>query len=378
MDIFNLLFVEPNHETTLAHQLRQQITWLIVNGKLGTGDQLPTVHAMAERLGINLHTVRSAYLKLENDGLVTTRQGRGTHVRPFDLQHFAQMTGSLRSHTVGVIIPSWTNPFYHSVLQGIEEVAEEDNTLLFLCNTHDDPQTAWRDFARLSAKQVDGILVVSHDVCEILQPGNEQPEKSQGLPFVTLDWPGCKGYSVYIDLELAGYQATHHLIEHGHRLVGLITFALETDNIQPVDQGYKRALTEAGIHINPAYIVRVPGFDLVHGSEGARRLLDLQEPPTAIFAIADMLALGAMRRIKDAGLRIPNDIALASFNDISTAVLVDPPLTTVASPSVHLGREAMKMLQTLIQGNQPDQRQIILPTALVVRQSCGEHPLPVG
>ena len=375
MDIYDFLFIDPNHDSTLAQQLRQQITWLIVNGKLKAGDQLPTIHVMAERLGINLHTVRSAYQKLEADGLVTTRQGRGTHVLPFDLQRFAQTSGSLRSHTVGVILPSWTNPFYHAFLQGVEEITGADDTLLFLCNTHDDPQAAWRDFARLSAKGVDGILVVSHDICEILPGGSEQSEASQGIPFVTVDWPSCSGYSVQIDLESAGYQATRHLIEHGYQRIGLITFALDVDNVRPVNLGYQRALEEAGISLNPGYVARVPGFDLAHGAEGARKLLELNEPPSAIFAIADMLALGAMRRIKQAGLRIPHDIALASFNDIPTAVLVDPPLTTVASPTVRLGREAMQMLQTLIQGKQPDQPQIVLPTALVVRHSCGKHPI---
>jgi DNA-binding LacI/PurR family transcriptional regulator len=371
MDIFDQIKIDPHLDATLAQQLKEQLTWLIVNGKLQAGDQLPAAHIMADRLGINLHTVRSAYQKMEAEGLVAIGRGRGTHVLPFDISLLSQGTGTLRSNTVGVIIPSWSNPFYHTFLQGVEEIAEGDQTLLILCNTHDDAVTARRDFARLAAKGVDGILVASHDINEVLQ--SEVPFTSQieGLPFVTVDWPDFKGYSVQVDLESAGYQATRHLLEHGHRRIGLITFAEEAANVQEINKGYQRALEERGLRLDPSYIIGVAGFDMDYGSGGAKRLLDMKEPPTAIFTIADMLALGAMKMIKGAGLQIPEDLALASFNDIPAAELVDPPLTTVAAPTRQMGRESMQMLQMLIEGKYPTKREIILPTSLVVRQSCG-------
>lgn len=374
MNIFESIVIQPNQTISFANQLKQQITWLIANGKLKAGDQLPPVQVMADRLGINLHTVRSAYLKLADEGLVETRQGRGTHVLPFDPARLAQAVGLVRSHTIGVIIPSWTNPFYHALLQGIEEVAEEEQALIFLCNTHDDPNAALRDFARLAAKQVDGILVADYDICQHLQP-----DKSKGsllieggnLPVVTIDWPGCTSYSVLIDLKMAGHLATRHLIKHGHQRIGLITFVVDAENVTPVNSGYEQALKEYGLTVDPSLVARVPGFDIASGAEGAKKLLAQKEPPTAIFAIADMLALGAMQAIKQAGLQIPTDIALVGFNDIPTAALVDPALTTVAAPTIQLGREAMKMLQTLIAGERPPQRQMILSTSLTIRESCG-------
>lgn len=375
MDLFQQLHVSPDHEPTLAHQLKQQLTWLIVNGQLNPGDRLPSIHLMADRLGINLHTVRSAYHKLEQDGLVVTRQGRGTHVLSFDPLKYALAARDQISHTIGVILPSLTNPFYHGFLQGVQTIAEESQTLLFVSNTNDDPGAPWRDFYRLSAKGVDGILVVSHDVSEIFHPDDPQADQQKSLPFITVDWPGAEGYSVTVDLESAGYQATRHLMDHGHRRIGLITFTQELANIRPVDRGYRRALEEKGLHLDPSLVMRVPGFDLASGAEGARRLLALRERPTAIFAIADMLALGAIKAIKNAGLRIPQDLAIASFNDIPAAALVEPQLTTVAAPTVQLGKEAMKMLQVLIEGKEPPQREIVLPAHLIVRQSCGEHAI---
>ncbi len=239
MDVFDQLSIDPRHDDTLAHQLKQQIAWLIASDKIAAGDRLPTVRKLADQLGINLHTVRSAYQKLEAEGLVETRRGRGTHVLPFEPQRIAHQAASIRSHTVGVILPSWKNPFYHAFLQGVEEITDQDQTLLFLCNTHDDDNAAWRSYAQLSAKQVDGILVVSHDLCKQLTP--EAGEPGTGLPVVTVDWPGCRGYSAQIDLELAGYQATRHLIEHGHRQIGLISYTQEPANVRPIRLGYSGA-----------------------------------------------------------------------------------------------------------------------------------------
>lgn len=374
MNYFETISIDPRQGTPLAQQIKQQLTWLIANGQVSAGETLPSVRWVAARLGVNVNTVRSAYMKLEAEGLVETRQGRGTSVLPFDLTRFAQTTSDLRSHTIGVITPSWSNPFYHSFLQGVEEIAGQDQSLLFLCNSHDDPGNAWRDFARLSAKGADGILIVSHDITEALITTGTPIEKYLGTPFVTVDWPGCKGYSVQMDLESAGYQATRHLIEHGHTRIGLLTFSANAANIEPVNTGYRRALLEKGLNVNPALESRVPSFDIPAGEVGACRLLELPQPPTAIFAIADTLALGAMRAIKNKGLNIPGDIALTSFNDIPAASLVEPGLTSVSAPAYKMGVEAMKMLHALVLGKKPERLNLVLPTSLIVRESCGCHP----
>jgi DNA-binding LacI/PurR family transcriptional regulator len=176
-----------------------------------------------------------------------------------------------------------------------------------------------------------------------------------------------------MDLAGAGYQATAHLLEHGHRRVGLITYRAPMANVRLVEGGYWRALREAGLATDLDLVVRVGGFDGAAGAEGARRLLALPRPPTAIFAIADMLAIGALKGIKAAGLCVPEDVALVGFNDITIASLVDPPLTTVAAPASEMGAEAMQMLQCLIAGTQPCRGRVLLPVSLVVRRSCGTH-----
>lgn len=376
MDIYDQIHLASDRDTTLAHQLQQQLTWLIVNGRLRPGDRLPSVQIMADRLGINLHTVRSAYHKMEANGLVVTRQGRGTHVLAIDPGRVILAARDQISHTIGVILPSWTNPFYHGLLQGVQSIADEHQSLLFVSNTNDDPAAVWRDFYRLCAKKVDGILVVSHDLRGVYTDGDISKDLPAGPPVVTVDWPDAAGCTAGVDLESAGYLATRHLIEHGHHRIGLISYFQEVSNVKTINQGYLRALEQTGIPHDPSLMIKVPGFDMTSGEAGARRLLAMKNPPTALFTIADTLALGAMKTIKQAGMRIPQDIAVASFNDIPAAALVEPGLTTVSVPTVQLGQEAMRMLQTLIEGRQPPQRHITLPATLVIRQSCGDHAFP--
>lgn len=350
----------------LAEQLRHHITWQIASGQLKPGDKLASVRAQAKSLGINMHTVRAAYLLLEANGLVQTRPGSGTRVLAPDPVRMLQSAGKTRTYTIGVILPDLANPFYHAFLDGVQEVISREQLLLFVCDARDDPDQNLRYFAQLAARNVDGILIASFDIREMIKQ-----ELARTLPIVTVDWPPCVGPVVNFDLENAGYKAVRHLVEHGHRRIGLVTYAGASANVVPVSLGYTRALQETGVCMDESLVARVPGFDMKSGELGTRQLLALGEPPTAIFTIADMLALGALKALKEAGRRVPEEMALASIDDIAVAELVVPGLTTVSLPSRQLGLEAMQMLQNLMEGKKLPVEQKILPTELVIRQSCG-------
>jgi DNA-binding LacI/PurR family transcriptional regulator len=375
MDPLLRLTIHSDSDIPLAQQLSRQLLWLIADGELPAGTRLPPVRNVAARLGINLHTVRAAYRMLQEDGLVITRQGLGTHVLPFDNRRLAQIAATFDTHTIGVIVPSMANPFYHAFLEGVEEAASANGTLVFLCNTHDIPSEAARYYAQMAARQVDGVIIASHDTTEFAPATMEESEGGRLLlPTIAVDWPGSAAPSVGLDLEDAGYEATRHLLEHGHRRLGLLTVDVEAANIRPVTAGYQRALAEAGQSPDPALVARAPGFAMAAGQAGARQLLALAQPPTAVFAISDTLALGALSEFKAAGLRIPDDIALVGFNDIPAAALVEPPLTTVAAPVHEMGARAMHMLQEQIAGRPLTHSHVTLPIRLVVRASCGPHP----
>jgi DNA-binding LacI/PurR family transcriptional regulator len=378
MDLLHQISIDPSSGTDLDQQIKQQLAWLIATRQLQPGQLLPSIRVLSRHLSINLHTVRSAYQKLEADGLVQTRHGLGTVVTAYDPVLMAQLAAAQRTHTVGVLIPSIDNPFYQPFIQGIEAVASRNRTMLFLCMTKDDPGETIRYYNQLAARHVDGLILASQESSIFLPSDPEQLEQSLlAFPVVSADWPGSLGYSIELDLEDSGYLATRHLLEHGHWRVGMITVAGNIPNIDPIHTGYRKALREAGLESDPQMVVGVEGFDLADGEAGARRLLALKTPPSAIFAIADLLALGALRHLKRAGLRVPQDMALAGFNDIPMADMVDPPLTTVAAPAYQMGQEAMKMLEGLMAEKPPQRRRVLLPASLVVRDSCGEHPNPI-
>ncbi len=364
------LTIDPRSGTTLVEQIYQQLIWLITSGQMEPGQTLPPVRQLANQLAVNLHTIRKAYLKLEEDGFVRTSQGKRAVVISYTSSSLAEMAGAQRSHTVGVILPKLVNPFYHKFLDGVDEIARKAGSMVFVCSSREDPEQAFRYLSQLSAKHVDGIILVSQDLGENL-PHVRAEHEQNALPIVTVDCPGADRDCVLLDLENAGYLATHHLVEHGHRRIGLLTFHHEASNVTPVNNGYKKALREAKIEPDPRLVVRVNGFDMGSGEAGMHEFLTRETCPSAFFAISDTLALGAIKALKSRGLHIPEDVALASFNDIDFAELVYPPLTTVAVPVRDMGMKAMEMLQEMIAGSMPGGRTVVLPASLVIRESCG-------
>jgi DNA-binding LacI/PurR family transcriptional regulator len=371
LDKFKHMHINPNGEMALADQIRQQIGWMIVTGKLQANDPLPAVRVLAKQLCVNLHTVRSGYKKLEEEGLVESRPGARTRVLPYDPVRIVKKISQQRTYTVGIILPSLSNAFYHKVLQGIEEIAAELDTLLLISTTHDRSEAVWRIFNQFIEKKVDGVIVISHDELEIFQKALSD-EVPPALPIVTIDMPGVSGYAVNMDLESAGYLAAHHLLDLGHpKVLFLAPNMLEAPNLQAVYSGYQRALDEKGIAHDASDVLLVNGWLIEDGKEGGRQLLRQRSLPTAIFAATDLLAIGAAQILQNAGVRIPEEMALVGFNDVPLAELVQPPLTTIAAPAIDMGREAMKMLRLLESGKAPNPSQVKLPVKLVVRESSG-------
>jgi LacI family transcriptional regulator, repressor for deo operon, udp, cdd, tsx, nupC, and nupG len=364
--ISRFLHVDPGAPVPLATQLSQQLAWLIVSGVVEVDEKLPSARELAAHLGIHLHTVRAAYQMLEGDGLVTIRRGSGTTVQAYDRSRLAAAAPDLRSFTIGVIIPAYS-PFYAPLLDGIESAAASDPSLFLVCNARAEPRLALKYLDQLVGKRADGVIMISTP----LPSGTQLPRAGDLPPIVFADVPGVSGPAVEFDLKGAAAQATQHLIDHGHQHIGLITPPVEWHNVAPLAAGFNQALGSGGLTPDPKLVAMISDFSREEGFEGANRLLDLSEPPTAIVAASDTLAIGGLQAVSGRGLRVPDNVAVVGIDDIDMAAVVTPPLTTVALPAEEMGTRAMYMLSDLIAGRSLAAPRVVLDTWLVIRESCG-------
>lgn len=357
--------VDPGASIPLATQVSQQFSWLIISGAIDEGDELPPIQRLADELGINVHTVRAGYQQLAADQLVTLGRGRKARVLPFDRSRPQDTGAKLPSYSIGVIIPEFVS-FYAPLLAGIEHEAATQPAMVFVANAREDQTTALRYIDRLVAKGVDGIIVAA----ALVHPEARLPPAGQP-PIVYIDAPGAPGPSIEFDLKKSQHLATSHLIEHGHQRIGYITPPVAQPNVAPKLTGHNKALEVGGIEPDPQLIVETQDFEVSSGRQAADTLLSLDEPPTAIAAASDALALGTYQAVRDHGLRIPNDIAVIGNDDTEISALMDPPLSTVTLPIEHAGKLAVQAIDQIRNDNPP--KITTLDVALTPRRSCGCH-----
>lgn len=359
--------IETQSNLPLFAQLRQQITWLIASGELAAGDRLPPMRELAEQLGIHMHTVRQAYHSLEGDGLVETRAGRGTHVKPFELDTLVTAESSAPSHTIGVMVPD-NHSFYGPFISSAEEAARDAGYMVVICIMRERGDLTCQFFQQLIAKRVDGIIAVSLDAEGLDLRFPTSPERP---PIVYVDSPHFPQPAVLLDLVHAGYLGGRHLIEHGHERLAFVTAPLAGPNFADTYNGFQRALIQHSLAFEPDWLIEAPAFSMADGYAAGRRLLELRDPPKAVFVSGDLMAAGLIQALKEAGKRVPYDFAVVSKDGVDFAALIDPPLTTVRLPSDRMGTEAMKMVLRLLAHERRGRQQVVLECELIVRRSCG-------
>jgi DNA-binding LacI/PurR family transcriptional regulator len=298
---------------------------------------------------------------------------------------FARSLKVKRSNTIGLVILDLANPFYTAVARGVEDVVREHGYALIIGNS-DEEAAKEADYVRLlRARRVDGLL---------LMPSGERHEafiklvRSQfPLVFVDRVIHGLDVSSVSIDSELAAHQMTEHLIGLGHRRIGIIAGPPWSSGMMERLAGYRRAILEHGLPIDEALVVSGSGTspaDLAVLSAAGRgesgriateQMLALDEPPTALFATNNQLAVGAFAVLRRLGIRIPEDIALVGFDDFQWGDLVTPRITRVAQPTYEMGRTAAMTLIARIENPTAPSRRVILGAQLLIRESSGG---PIG
>jgi LacI family transcriptional regulator len=335
----------------------------------------PTQNDVAQRAGVSQATVSLVLNKVSGSHIPEE-----TRLRVFNaIDELGYRPNTLASslrlgktQTLGLILPDIANPFFAEVSRSIESAAFEQNYNLILCNTESDIDRELLYVDVLCNRQVDGIIFVAVGD----QADSLQRVLCKNIPVVMIDrdLPGMEVDAVLTDNRLGGFQATQHLIDLGHRRIGCIAGPSDVNPSAARGEGYLTALAEYKIPGDESLFMR-GDFHSYSGWAAARAMLTLPEPPTAIFAGNDLMAIGALRAITEARLHVPEDISLVGFDNIELASFTNPPLTTVAQPIHEAGQTAVNFLLERIRV--PDQpfRRAILPTSLIVRNSSKEKIL---
>jgi LacI family transcriptional regulator len=273
-----------------------------------------------------------------------------------------------QTHTLGLILPDSSNTFFAEIGRGIEIAAFESGYNVILCNSDEDPQKENLYIDVLTKKQVDGIILTSTS----RQGDALRSLNKLQIPIVLLDREitGLTLDTVLTDNKAGGLIATNHLISLGHQRIGCITGPSSTAPSAQRVIGYQQALDEAGIPYAES-LVRSGDFHASSGLVMGNELLSMAEPPSAIFACNDMMAIGVLRAASERGLRVPGDLALVGFDDIELGSFTNPALTTIAQPKLELGSKAIQFLLRRIKNPRSDVQYEMLPVELVPRASCG-------
>lgn len=322
-----------------------------------------TMHDIAKLAQVSLGTVSHVI-----NGTVPVREKVRARVQMaidqlnYQPNNLSRALRTNRSNLIGMIIPDITNPFFPSVVRGVEDVAFKSNYRLLLCNADNDveKETAYLNDLR-SFLPAGIILIPSLD---------HKVSPSGDFPMVCIDRvpPDWTGDSVTVENFKGGYKAGDHLAQLGHRIVGIVRGPSNLVSTGDRVHGFEKALKDRKISISPEYI-QEGTFDQESGFTCAMRLLRLVPRPTAIFTASDLMAVGALSAIKASKLRCPQDVSLVSFDGMSFTEFTDPVLTSIVQPSYQIGYAAARLLLTRIEGDHSAQQHIVLKTELKVRDS---------
>jgi LacI family transcriptional regulator len=272
-----------------------------------------------------------------------------------------------RSRVIGLLVQGLETAYTGVLVRGIDLELDAAQYDLMLYTTHRQRSKESAYVLTITRGMADGLLLIL--------PRNPesylQSLRRQRFPYVLVDHQGIGEGDAGVGAtnRRGGYDATRHLIELGHRRIGFITGIVELGSAIDRLAGYRDALAEFGIPEDPALIYEGDFFRPA-GFAGGRALLNLAEPPTAIFASNDEMAFGVMDAARDQRLRIPDDLSIVGFDDIPQASAVYPGLTTVRQPLERMGRVATQMLLKLIDDPTVPVERVELPTELIIRQSC--------
>ncbi len=291
----------------------------------------------------------------------------------YEPNDIARSLRSGTSMTIGFLMPTMQNPHYWDILEGAEEEITARGYHLVLVVANLSPERELDCLRSLSQQRLDGLILIPTFLDTIAEAQGDLWARRTPVvithPVEAADW-------VFPDFRGGNEQVLNHILGLGHRRIGLIDGGARSDITSERQAMYREKMAAAGIPLDERLIYRC-GHLPWDGYRAALQLLDLPQPPTAIWAINDLLAVGALRAMHERGRRVPDEVALVGFDDIPLAGQLSPPLTTVHSPARQLGRRAAEILFRRLENPNAEPAQEVLPTQLIVRQTTCRYQPPI-
>ena len=282
----------------------------------------------------------------------------------------ARALATKQTKTLGLIVSDIADPFYAKLVRGVEDIAAKNNYSAIIFSTDEDYEKELKSVCISIEKKLDGILLTAtqthnKDILEL---------KERNIPFVLMNrhFDDIETDYVIDDNKKGAYDVVDHLAKLGYKKIAYISGPPQISSVRERLQGYKDALAYNNIDFDKTLVVE-SNLRMEDGERTTKSLLRMiKNKPIAIFAFSDLLAIGALKAIKEKGLKVPDDIALVGYDDIEFAALLEVPLTTVAQPSYEIGKKAAEILINKLQKqNMSEFQQVVLTPQLVIRKSCG-------
>lgn len=326
----------------------------------------PSIEDVARHAGVSTATVSRVLNRVPKVREPTrARVEASISALGYRVSETARSLAMSSSRQILALVPDFGNAYYGQIVRGIESVARERGYHVLLADTHGDLARERTYVDMLRQQRADGVICLDPVTVQRLYD-----DEVRAFPWVACSEvvPESAVSSVSIDHREAARDAVLYLLSRGHRKIALVNSDERYFYAQQRRAGYLEAMREAGAEVPKEYVQCVGGVDYPLGELAARRLLTLDAPPTAIFAVADTLAIGVIKAAFRTGRKVPDDLAVIGFDDLPIAEMFEPSLTTISQPMVELGQRATALLFDRME-NSADQREV-LQHRLVIRESA--------
>ncbi|MBD2869317.1 LacI family DNA-binding transcriptional regulator [Paenibacillus arenilitoris] len=331
-----------------------------------------TIYDVAREAGVSIATVSKV---INSKGKISEERRREIFAIMERLQYQPSVIASAltgkHTYTLGLLIPDIANPFFGEVARAVEDRGHQLGYSVIICSTDNKDERIEQYLSVLKQKRVDGIMIGTG-----MGNADTLRELRGAMPVVAIgrELPAVPVHAVVADDRQGGRSAAEHLLLLGHRRMAVLSEGMAVSSSRDRLHGFRQKLEEEGVPL-PERHVRPCKHRIEHAKREAAVMLEGSDRPTAIFCCNDLLAVGALQAAKEAGIKVPGELSVVSFDNTVLASVTDPPLTSVAQPMERIGAAAVDLLlEQFGQGAAPARRRVTLRTELVVRASTALAP----